>query len=362
MISSTISILFATLFTQLAAAQTCGTAFVVGGANSQPDLTNTLIPNGGSWLEPFKAPLTGSLCSFAFNVYPAQAGIPVRPSSASLSLYLQNTTKDTDIVNGVAKPFARATADINIGSQSITFNFCETQAPLSSNSVITFVLTNTGLTNPIVVAFGPGTGAGYLYSPGSVAQSGFGGVKQINSSVTFRFTASEYGKALACDRGNNGNGNGETRGTTTRWGTPTTTKWYATTTATSGGRSPVSAPTVSAPRIPTSSYSVVATSVSGSHSVGPILSPMPSPVPPPSPKPNPTSNAPPAAASGIVELNAACLQGDYGCGNNNALLYCDDSLTWTFLNTCEFGCQYICPDLTVNDCPGQPVTALCYEP
>ncbi|KAJ3076274.1 hypothetical protein HDU98_004573 [Podochytrium sp. JEL0797] len=182
---SLVVIAAALLFRLTSAQQSqCSQTFSVGSTNSQPDTVNTLLPNGGSWLEPFKTPITGNLCSVTFPVYGGAAGIPVRPSTATLSLYLGNLN-NSDIVAGTIVPYARVSATLYVNQKSLTFKFCGTNAPTSQDGIITFVLTNTGLTNPIALAFSEGAGAGYLYVQGNA-----GNRKQINSSVTFSFAGS----------------------------------------------------------------------------------------------------------------------------------------------------------------------------
>ncbi|KAJ3284477.1 hypothetical protein HDU79_008097 [Rhizoclosmatium sp. JEL0117] len=122
----------------------------------------------------------------SFGVFGSLAGIGVRPTTATLSLY-SGDTDNNDIVNGIATPFVVTSSVLQVNQPSLNFTFCDNIAPLVANTVITFVLTNTGLTNPVVLGFSPGAGAGYLYTrdAGDSQQK-----KLINSSVAFHFTAS----------------------------------------------------------------------------------------------------------------------------------------------------------------------------
>ncbi|KAJ3076273.1 hypothetical protein HDU98_004572 [Podochytrium sp. JEL0797] len=76
------------------------------------------------------------------------------------------------------------TNDRSANQKSITFHFCgSNNATAIQNAIFTLVLTNTGQTNPIALAFSAGSGAGYLFTQGNAS-----GVKLINSSSTFTFT------------------------------------------------------------------------------------------------------------------------------------------------------------------------------
>ncbi|KAI9338824.1 hypothetical protein BDR26DRAFT_919338 [Obelidium mucronatum] len=297
--SLVLSLLYMLSTTMPSVAQTCGTAFIVGAANSQPDLQNTIIPNGGSWLEPFKAPFTGSFCSFALNVYPASSG---------------NSSPDPPRLHYL----------------------CISKTILK-----------------------------ILIFPSSIAKDGFKGVKQINSSLTFRFTGAEYGTAPACDKPSTTANSASPRATPTP--TPSVNPGTA-------SKAPVSAPTVIAPSPVISSYyiSTQTAKLDSTSSSKVSASPMPTSTkavpPPPSPsaivstqKPSPTGAV---LATTIVELNDPCVYNDFGCGENNTLLYCkEDVLIWDLLEPCEVGtvCQYVCPDHQVgaDNCPGKPVDALC---